>query len=94
MPEAITATTLLRRSPDAVDGELPEETVLLHMARGEALKINSTANWIWTQIAEPAAVGEIAERLALEYGIELEQATGDVTTFAEELSSREFIELG
>lgn len=90
----IAEETVLRRSPEAVEGDLPEESVLLHVSKGVALRINATAAWLWAQIAEPASVGDVAERLAAHAGIERERAVADVTSFAADLASRGFLELG
>ena len=46
----IQAETTLRRTERAVHGDLPEETVLLDVDAGIALRLNSTGAWIWEQI--------------------------------------------
>ena len=50
----IGAETTLRRTERAVHGDLPEETVLLDVDAGTAVRLNSTGAWIWEQLRAAA----------------------------------------
>lgn len=87
----IEAETTLRRTERAVGGELPEETVLLDVDAGMALRLNSTGAWIWDQLAQPRRVGELARGLAERFEIDEARALDDVVAFAREMARRELL---
>jgi hypothetical protein len=84
--------TVLRRSPRAVHGELPEETVLLDVEDGVGLRLNASGAWLWAGLEEPARVEDLARGLARRFEIEERRALADVTAFARELSRRGLLE--
>lgn len=85
---------MIARAPAAIEGDLPEETVLLRMDSGAAVRVNRTGAWLWEQLAEPLTVGQLGESLADRHGIEADRALGDVRTFAADLADRGFLVLG
>jgi hypothetical protein len=93
MSEAMTieAGTTLRRTDRGVRGDLPEETVLLDVDAGTAVRLNSTGAWIWEQLEQPRRVGELAGGLAQRFEIDEGRALGDVIAFAREMARRELL---
>lgn len=91
--ESLSKDTVIARAPEAIEGELPEETVLLHVGSGKAVRINSTGAWLWARLEQPAEVGELADALASEHGIDRQRALADVRAFARELASRDLIQV-
>ena len=87
----IEAETTLSRTERAVHGDLPEETVLLDVDAGAAVRLNATGAWIWDQLAEPRRVDELARGLAARFEIDEGRALGDVVAFAREMTRREFL---
>jgi hypothetical protein len=87
----IETETTLRRTERAVHGELPEETVLLDVDAGIAVRLNSTGAWIWEQLEQPRSVGELARGLAERFEIDEGRALGDVVAFAREMERRELL---
>jgi Coenzyme PQQ synthesis protein D (PqqD) len=87
----IEAGTTLQRTDRAVHGDLPEETVLLDVDAGTAVRLNSTGAWIWEQLAQPRKVGELASGLAERFEIDEGRALGDVVAFAREMERRELL---
>lgn len=87
----IEAETTLRRTERAVHGELPEETVLLDVDAGTAVRLNSTGAWIWDQLEQPRPVGELARGLAERFVIDEGRALDDVVAFAREMTRRELL---
>jgi hypothetical protein len=87
----IEAETTLRRTGRAVHGDLPEETVLLDVDAGTAVRLNSTGAWIWEQLEQPRRVGELASGLAERFEIDEGRALGDVVAFAREMARRELL---
>lgn len=87
----IGAETTLRRTERAVHGELPEETVLLDVDSGTAVRLNPTGAWIWDQLEQPRQVGELARGLAQRFEIDEARALGDVVAFAREMARRDLL---
>ena len=83
--------TTLRRAERAVHGELPEETVLLDLDSGIALRLNATGAWLWERLEEPRRVEELARGLADRFAIEEPRALTDVLAFAREMTRRELL---
>ncbi len=88
---AIEAETTLRRTDRAVHGDLPEETVLLDVDAGTAVRLNSTGAWIWEQLEQPRQVSELASGLAARFEIDEGRALGDVVAFAREMARRDLL---
>lgn len=87
----ITAGTTLQRTDRAVHGDLPEETVLLDVDAGTAVRLNSTGAWIWEQLEQPRQVSDLASGLAARFEIDEARALGDVVAFAREMARRELL---
>lgn len=89
----IGAETTLRRTERAVHGELPEETVLLDVEEGVAVRLNATGAWLWERLEEPRRVDELARGLAERFEIDEARALGDVVAFAREMARRDLLSL-
>ncbi len=87
----IGAETTLRRTERAVHGDLPEETVLLDVDSGVALRLNATGAWIWGRLEEPRSVAELARGLGERFEIAEPRALDDVVAFAREMTRRELL---
>ena len=87
----IEAGTTLQRTERAVHGDLPEETVLLDIDAGIAVRLNTTGAWIWEQLEQPRRVGELASGLAQRFEIDEARAYDDVVAFAREMQRRELL---
>jgi hypothetical protein len=87
----IEAETTLRRTERAVHGDLPEETVLLDVDAGIAVRLNPTGAWIWEQLQEPRSVAELARGLAGRFEIDERRAIDDVVAFAREMTRRQLL---
>lgn len=92
MAEAqIGAETTLSRTERAVHGDLPEESVLLDVDSGVAVRLNATGAWIWGQLEEPRQVGELARGFAERFEIDGGRALDDVVAFAREMVRRDLL---
>jgi hypothetical protein len=87
----IEAETTLRRTERAIHGDLPEETVLLDVDAGVALRLNATGAWIWEQLEQPQPVARLARGLAERFEIDEGRAIDDVVAFAREMTRRELL---
>lgn len=90
----IDAETTLQRADGVVHGDLPEESVLLDIDEGVAVRLNTSGAFLWGRLEEPATVGELAHGLAERFGIEDERALGDVVAFAREMNRRGLLDAG
>jgi Coenzyme PQQ synthesis protein D (PqqD) len=90
----IGAETTLQRTERAVHGELPEETVLLDVDSGTAVRLNATGAWIWDQLEQPRRVEDLAGGLAERFEIDEARALGDVVAFAREMTRRDLLAAG
>lgn len=90
----IGANTTLWRTERAVHGELPEETVLLDVDSGTAVRLNTTGAWIWGQLEQPRRVADLATGLAERFGIDDTRALDDVIAFAREMTRRDLLATG
>ena len=86
--------TRLHPAEGVILGELPDETVLLSVSTGKAVRLNPTGAWIWSRLEHTPTVRHLADGLAERHGIDRERAMSDVRTFAKDLASRAFLELG
>ena len=82
----------LQRADGVVQGDLPEESVLLDIDEGVAVRLNPSGAWLWGELGRPARVGELARGLARQFHIEEERALGDVIAFAREMTRRGLLE--
>jgi Coenzyme PQQ synthesis protein D (PqqD) len=87
----IDAETTLSRTKRAVHGDLPEETVLLDVDAGTAVRLNTTGAWIWDQLDQPRKVEDLARGLATRFAIDEGRALDDVVAFAREMTRRDLL---
>jgi hypothetical protein len=87
----IAAETTLSRTERAVHGDLPEETVLLDVDAGTAVRLNPAGAWIWEQLSDSRRVDELARGMAAHFEIDEARALGDVVAFAREMVRRELL---
>jgi coenzyme PQQ synthesis protein D (PqqD) len=87
----IEVETTLSRTERAVHGDLPEETVLLDVDAGTAVRLNPAGAWIWAQLEQPQRVDELARGMAERFEIDEGRALDDVIAFAREMARRELL---
>lgn len=68
------------------------EGIVLDLVSGNAIGLNPTATFI-LRLLEKYGADEIAERLALEFTVDLESARRDVAAFVEALARRGLVEI-
>lgn len=89
----IEAETTLRRAERAVHGDLPEETVLLDVEEGVAVRLNRTGSLLWEKLETPQRVEDLARALTERFEISEESALDDVLSFAREMAGRSLLEV-
>jgi hypothetical protein len=85
--------SLVSRGEDAVGERLGEETVVLNTASDRYVRLNATGSLIWEELARPASVSSLAERLQAEFGIDGGSARRDVVSFVHWLRERGVVDV-
>jgi hypothetical protein len=68
--------------------------VLLHLDTGAYHSINETGHLIWEAIGEGSTLSDLASVVAGHFGIPVDTALEDVTSFIDGLAERGLVELG
>ena len=63
------------------------EAVILDVETGEYFSLNPVATTIWTLLDEGCPISDLARRVAVRYGVEVEVAGRDVDELLSELRS-------
>lgn len=92
MVEQIGPETKLQRTARAVHGDLPEETVLLDVEDGVAVRLNPSGAFLWAELEQPATVLDLAHGLSERFSIGDERALGDTIAFAREMVRRDLLD--
>jgi len=66
--------------------------VLMDIQGGSMLTLNPIGSIIWQQLSDGRSPEQIAEHLALEFGISREQTLADVNEFVEQLQAQHLID--
>jgi hypothetical protein len=83
--EALDDGTRVARGEGLIAETLGEETVMLDPQRDTYLRLNRSGGLLWSRLAEPATVGELAQRLADAAGIDLQEAREDTLRFVAQM---------
>ena len=65
--------------------KLEDEMVLLNLDSGEYFGLNDTGTRVWELLVDGRSRSEVADRLAEEFAVETDVASGHVTALCEEL---------
>lgn len=75
----------LRVAQDVMTREVGDETVLLHLGRGEYFGLDAVGTSIWRHLVQGVAAGDIPVRLMQEWDVSEAQARADVERLLGEL---------
>jgi hypothetical protein len=84
---------LLTRAPAVVDALVAEALVLYNPVSGRYACLNATGALIWSQLARPRRVCDLAAALASRYAVDPARAATDVRRLAAALSERGLVEI-
>jgi Coenzyme PQQ synthesis protein D (PqqD) len=90
--ESFDAQTV-RLPPHVVYRAFAKETVILNLQTGKYHGVNPTGGRMLELLTRTATVGEVADKLAAEYGVSREQIDVDLREFCRDLVERGLIEL-
>jgi hypothetical protein len=77
-----------RVAPSAHTRVFDGELVILDMAGGEYLALDAIGLRLWNALESGREIEQVAQEIAAEYDVTLEQARGDLEALAAELVSR------
>jgi hypothetical protein len=80
-------------SKDVVVCELDSGAALLDLKSGSYFNLNSTTNFIWSNIAEPARVRSLTEKLLEKYDTDAEIIENDLIKILNDLSEFGLVEV-
>ncbi len=83
----------VRRAASVLSREILDEAVLLDPEGGLYFGVNPTGSLLWSAMAEPVTLEELARLLVTRFGISDEQAWGDVSRFIGELERHGLVEV-
>ncbi len=93
----LTESTPVVRSKAVVAREMGGETLIIPI-RGHVgdlasiYSFNHTGSLIWKLLQQPSTPGELADRVAREYGVERNEIKGDVEKFVAEMKQAGLVE--
>lgn len=85
MTERLESETRVRRGDGLIAEALGDETVMLDPERDSYLRLNRSGGILWSALSEPLTVGELAERLSDETGVDRERARDDTVRFVRQM---------
>ena len=90
-PAAVDLDTMVVQTENLLTSELDGETVLMSLTQAAYYGLDSTAQRIWTMIAQPCRVADLCERLVADYAVERTACEQDVCAFLTELNKEGLI---
>lgn len=76
-----------------VSVDLGEEVLILHLSTAGYYSVRNVAARIWKLLEDPIRVSEIAEVLAREYGVPIDQCRADVLELLDALLERDLVRI-
>lgn len=80
-----------RKSSEASDVSVGDETIFLHLSRGVYLEIDEIGTVIWRKLTSGQVLSEVCLEIAAEYDVQLEQVRHDAAEFVRQLESEGLI---
>jgi hypothetical protein len=78
-----------RQNADAVESSVGDETVLLHLTRGNYYGLDEMGTRVWTALKEGRTAREVCAELAQEFGVDEEIVQADGRNFLEDLTAND-----
>jgi hypothetical protein len=90
---ALLETSVLRRSSRTAWQSFERELVVLDMPTRTLLGVNAVGGMVWDRLDGSTTLGAIAQTIAEEYQLSMEQAFCDVRQFVQDLFARGCLEV-
>lgn len=73
--------------------DLKDEAVILNLANGRYYGLNAVGVSIWKALLEPATIGEIESTIMLEYDVDQETCSREVSAFLDKMAEEKLIDI-
>lgn len=87
----ITAASIVQLRGDAAVAEVDGDFIVMGIQQGKIFGFNEVGNGLWPKLAEPVAVSDLCDALALEYQADVAVIRQDVIRFLEDLAENGFL---
>lgn len=91
--DAINLDTVVQRRHGQISADLEEEVALMSIDRGNYYLLNSVGARIWQDLERPRRIGDLCDKMLLEYEVAREQLESDVVQLLCELVRHALVEL-
>ena len=89
----LSGSTVVVRSPEPLQAEVGEETVIFAAEQGSYHAFGSSGSRVWELLEEPITVSALCGTLRSEYDVDEQRCLREVSSFLEELRQAELIEV-
>jgi hypothetical protein len=91
---AVTPSTVVVRSADAIAAPLGEELAMMDVEAGKYYILDDIGNRIWSQLDAPRSVADLVDDLRARYDVTRKQCERDVVALLEAMHEKGLIRLG
>ena len=85
-------STIIKQSTGIITQNLEEDTVMANIDSGRYFGVDSTAKFIWEQLATAITVENICKKVLEEYDIDTETCEREVLLFVQKLADENLLE--
>ena len=83
----------VHRLGNALETEIENETVMMHIETGSYFGLNPTGSRIWALLAEPIVIGDLCDRITEEFEVSRELCELQVVDFLQCLLERGLLQV-
>ena len=81
------------RNPDPLSADVDGEVVVLSVDSGKYYNMNEVGSLIWALVERPISVGDLIERLVVEFEVERDTCLEEVQAFLRELHADGLVQI-
>ncbi len=85
MPQISLGSRATKDTSQVIDRVVDDEALLIHLQSGNYFSLNDVGTRIWEHLDGVQTIADVAEALALEYDVSLEQAQADTLQLVDAL---------
>ena len=91
---AISPSSVVARSDDAIAAPLGDELAMMDIEAGKYYMLDGIAGDVWSQLASPTRVDQVLARLQERYDVTPEQCEADVIALLEQMRDKGLVRVG
>lgn len=85
MTFSLSPSTQIMRDPDIIATDMDGETVMMSIEQGQYYGLDGIGSFLWEQLAVPASLEELCQRVLQAFEIDETTCRADVSAFVEDL---------